>query len=327
MTRDPLNVASPSWSQSDHNLGVLTPEPIETLALLPPSDIFDEPLPIFHGPAAGGTIEDIAPSDGPERAQGIEVAVDPVTGLGESLDTINSSFPATTDQLTGSPVGQERVMFPDTFSPEDWHSLKIVFEEPGVYPFPRQGFWGLGGYSDNPVTNAYYEFLLQNPRWREENGEGGFQLQVIASSSRLPWIQFSTPGAAQAFDTWYEHIYEPQESAPQPEPTPVSPLIPEAGATNPEPPSSLPADPFETEVPPLEDSTRPVLDSPALPAPVKISPDTDPLVIPAEAPPEGDAPEAAPSPLLVFPPSDGGVLASQDSERLLEELGLTLPLS
>lgn len=57
---------------------------------------------------------------------------------------------------------------------------------------------------NDDVYGAYQAFLKENPTWKEDNGAGGIQLQVITASAHQPWIQLSTPGAARAFDAWYE---------------------------------------------------------------------------------------------------------------------------
>ncbi|MFM8525214.1 MAG: hypothetical protein ACKOCM_06300 [Cyanobacteriota bacterium] len=58
-------------------------------------------------------------------------------------------------------------------------------------------------WNDDPLS-AYQAFLKENPQWEAEHGAGGIQLQVITPSAHQPWIELSTPGAAQAFDAWFE---------------------------------------------------------------------------------------------------------------------------
>lgn len=57
---------------------------------------------------------------------------------------------------------------------------------------------------EDPTLRAYQSFLKDNPTWPDEHGAGGIQPQVITASSHLPWIDLSTPGAARAFDAWFE---------------------------------------------------------------------------------------------------------------------------
>jgi hypothetical protein len=53
----------------------------------------------------------------------------------------------------------------------------------------------------------YDAFLTEHPDWLSNHGADGIQLMVIAPSTHLPWIELSTPGAARAFDAWYEQTY------------------------------------------------------------------------------------------------------------------------
>ena len=53
----------------------------------------------------------------------------------------------------------------------------------------------------------YDAFLAEHPDWLSDHGADGIQLMVIAPSTHLPWIELSTPGAARAFDAWYEQTY------------------------------------------------------------------------------------------------------------------------
>lgn len=67
--------------------------------------------------------------------------------------------------------------------------------------------------ADDPTYGAYLAFLQENPQWREQNGADGIQLQVITASTYLPWIELETPGAAQAFDRWYEQVVLTQKDS------------------------------------------------------------------------------------------------------------------
>ena len=53
----------------------------------------------------------------------------------------------------------------------------------------------------------YDAFLAEHPDWLSDHGADGIQLMVMAPSTHLPWIELSTPGAARAFDAWYEQTY------------------------------------------------------------------------------------------------------------------------
>ncbi|MFM8635334.1 MAG: hypothetical protein ACKOEX_11070 [Planctomycetia bacterium] len=72
------------------------------------------------------------------------------------------------------------------------------------------------------LFDEYVQFTEQNPSWREDHGAGGIQLQVICPSMYVPEIELETPGAARAFDAWYETVYlgigsaMPEESGPDP---------------------------------------------------------------------------------------------------------------
>lgn len=77
--------------------------------------------------------------------------------------------------------------------PPRWRPLPRAFPFESDSPAP-----------DDDVYGAYLAFLRENPTWKEENGAGGIQLQVITPSAHQPWIELSTPGAARAFDAWFE---------------------------------------------------------------------------------------------------------------------------
>lgn len=111
--------------------------------------------------------------------------------------------------------------------------------------------------------DEYRAFLDQNPTWPEENGAGGIQPQVVTPSAHLPWIELGTPGAASAFDAWYEMHYLtvrlPDEGPVDPWPeivicicpgiddlvfTGPGPVLPEGGTD--EPGAMVPGEPGES---------------------------------------------------------------------------------
>jgi hypothetical protein len=49
-------------------------------------------------------------------------------------------------------------------------------------------------------------WIASNPSWLEDQGFGGIQPQVITSSTIIPELEFSNPGQARAFDSWYKNI-------------------------------------------------------------------------------------------------------------------------
>ncbi len=85
--------------------------------------------------------------------------------------------------------------------------------------------------SEDSTYRRYLNFLKDNPEWAADHGAGGLQLQVITPSAHLPWIDLSTPGAARAFDTWYEQT---QLTQSPPEDQPSDPAVdPAADPTDP----------------------------------------------------------------------------------------------
>lgn len=96
-------------------------------------------------------------------------------------------------------------------------------------PVPVHDPTVLSGNGEDPITfqavpsedftySRYLNFLKDNPEWAADHGAGGLQLQVITPSAHLPWIELSTPGAARAFDTWYEQAQLTQ-SPPEDQPS------------------------------------------------------------------------------------------------------------
>lgn len=84
--------------------------------------------------------------------------------------------------------------------------------------------------SEDFTYSRYLNFLKDNPEWAADHGAGGLQLQVITPSAHLPWIELSTPGAARAFDTWYEQTQltqsPPEDQPSDPAADPTDPIDP-----------------------------------------------------------------------------------------------------
>ncbi|MEI7780693.1 MAG: hypothetical protein WCJ18_02055 [Planctomycetota bacterium] len=76
---------------------------------------------------------------------------------------------------------------------------------PWLPPAPPDGEWPEVAPPD--FLAAYDAFLAEHPDWLFDHGAAGIELMVIAPSTHLPWIELSTPGAARAFDAWYEQTY------------------------------------------------------------------------------------------------------------------------
>lgn len=90
--------------------------------------------------------------------------------------------------------------------------LPIMFICPGLEtgddftpPAPRDAEWPEAAPQD--FLAEYDAFLAEHPDWLSDHGADGIQLMVIAASTHLPGIELSTPGAARAFDAWYEQTY------------------------------------------------------------------------------------------------------------------------
>ena len=60
--------------------------------------------------------------------------------------------------------------------------------------------------SSEDFSRDFEAWLTVNPSWLEDNEFGGFQLQVITSSTTFPDLDFSNPRKARGFDYWYQNI-------------------------------------------------------------------------------------------------------------------------
>jgi hypothetical protein len=65
--------------------------------------------------------------------------------------------------------------------------------------------WDLGEYY-NDLLNEYSAFLDANPDWITENSGGDMHAQVI-TPSQYTGLELADPGAARAFDLWFENSY------------------------------------------------------------------------------------------------------------------------
>ena len=65
--------------------------------------------------------------------------------------------------------------------------------------------WDLGEYY-NDLLNEYSAFLDANPDWITENSGGDMHAQVI-TPSQYTGLELADPGAARAFDLWFEKTY------------------------------------------------------------------------------------------------------------------------
>jgi hypothetical protein len=65
--------------------------------------------------------------------------------------------------------------------------------------------WDLGEYY-NDLLNEYSAFLDANPDWITENSGGDMHVQVI-TPSQYTGLELADPGAARAFDLWFEKTY------------------------------------------------------------------------------------------------------------------------
>jgi len=207
---------------------------------------------------------------------------------------------------------------PDVFSQDpgdsaDPENSAVVIPDPGL------GDPSLSPESD-PTYDAYLAFVAENPDWPEQNGADGIQLQVITASAHLPWIELATPGAAQAFDRWYEQIFRPQQLVPErgggegwPEPV-ICTFLPDPGGWMPEAEDPVPLISSRPEVVvPIEIQARgdravwhssagaapPVLAAPDLPSPDLLT------TAPESMAPESTAPQGDVAPLSAAVPQPG----------------------
>jgi hypothetical protein len=65
--------------------------------------------------------------------------------------------------------------------------------------------WDLGEYY-NDLLNEYSAFLDANPDWITENSGGDMHAQVI-TPSQYTGLELADPGAARAFDLWFENTF------------------------------------------------------------------------------------------------------------------------
>lgn len=83
--------------------------------------------------------------------------------------------------------------------------------------------------SSSDLLRDFEAWLVANPSWLEDKGFGGIQAQVITSSTIIPELEFSNPGQARAFDTWYENIAEGGADGS----APIAPIVDETAVNKP----------------------------------------------------------------------------------------------
>ena len=178
---------------------------------------------------------------------------------------------------------------------------------------------GIGGNGLAAGLDRGLHLLGAQPRQLVVDRADGIQLQVTTASAYLPWIELETPGAAQAFDRWYEQIFRPQQLAPEwggegwPEPV-ICTFLPDFDGRMPEAEDPAPLISSRPEVVvPIEleaRADRAVWRSSAGVAPsVLATPDLSSPDLPATAPesmaPESTAPQGDVAPLSAAVPQPG----------------------
>ncbi len=211
----------------------------------------------------------------------------------ESGDGLNESFSGPDRSVYTLPQPDENSAH-QPFSP-------IVVDASGELPAPLVLNIGESVIAADPrqsrdaiadLYSDYLAFLQSNPQWLDDHGATGLQPQVMTPSSFLPSFDLPTPGAARAFDAWYEHTHLSNGAVCHffySEPPPLPLFDPPPGVTS--TPGELPA---FSEI----SSPVPIRSEPPAPPPITV-------LTSSEVPPES---ASAPERITLFPGDSAAAL-------------------